>query len=73
MEIVVIFQSLSHVQLFVTPWTVACQASLSLTTSQSLCNLMSFELVMLPNHLILCLPLPLLLSILPNIWVFSNQ
>ena len=47
-------QSLSHVQLFVTPWTAACQASLSITNSQSLLNLMSIELVMLVNHLILC-------------------
>ena len=47
-------QSLSHVQLFATPWTIACQASLSITNSQSLLKLMSIELVMLSNHLILC-------------------
>ena len=63
-------QSLSHVQLFVTPWTAACQASLSITNSQSL--LMSIELVMLSNHLILCRPL-LLPSIFPSIRVFSNE
>ena len=50
-------QSLSHVQFFVTPWTAACQASLSITNSQSLLKLMSIELVMPSNHLILCHPL----------------
>ena len=55
-------QSLSHVQLFVTPWTAARQASLSITNSQSLLKLMSMESVMPSNHLILCHPLPLLLS-----------
>ena len=62
-------QLLSHVQLFLTPWTVACQASLSITNSQSLIKLMSIELVMLPNHLILCRPLFLLPSIFPSIRV----
>ena len=52
--IVVVVQAPGHVQLFVTPWTTACQASLSLTISQSLLKLMSIELVMLYNHLILC-------------------
>ena len=50
-------QSLSHVQLFLTPWTVECQASLSITNSQSLLQLMSIESVMPSNHLILCHPL----------------
>ena len=50
-------QSLSHVQFFATPWTAACQASLSITNSQSLLKLMSIELVMPSNHLILCRPL----------------
>ena len=60
-------QSLSRVQLFVTPWTAARQASLSNTNSQSLLKLMSIELVMPSNHLILCRPLLLLLSIFPSI------
>ena len=51
-------QSLSHVQLFVTPWTAACQASLSITNSQSLLKLMSTESVMPSNHLILSSPSP---------------
>ena len=63
-------QSLSHVQLFVTPWTAACQASLSITNSWSL--FISIELVMLSNHLILCRPL-LLPSVFPSIRVFSNE
>ena len=66
-------QSLSCVQLFVTPWTAAHQASLSLTNSQSLPKLMSIELVMPSNHLILCRPLPLLPSIFPSIRVFSDE
>ena len=66
-------QSLSHVQLFVTPWTAACQASLSITNSQSLLKLLSIELVMPSNHLILCHPLFLLPSIFPSIRVFSNE
>ena len=65
-------QSLSHVPLFVTPWTAAHQASLSITNSQSLLKLMSIELVMPSNYLILCLPL-LLPSIFPSIRVFSNE
>ena len=52
--IVVVVQAPGHVQLFVTPWTTAFQSSLSLTISQSLLKLMSIELVMLYNHLILC-------------------
>ena len=56
----------------VTPWTAACQASLSITNSRSLLKLMSISLVMPPNHLILCGPLLLLPSIFPSIRVFSN-
>ena len=59
--------------LFVTPWTAACQASLSITNSRSLLKLMSIESVMLPNHLILCCPLLLLPSIFPSIRVFSSE
>ena len=70
---VAIVQSLHHVQLFVTPWTAACQASLSFTISWSLLKLMSIESVMLPNHLILCCPLLLLPSDFPSIKVFSNE
>jgi len=55
-------QLLSHVRLFATPWSAACQASLSITSSQSLLKLMSIELVMPSNHLILCCPLLLLLK-----------
>ena len=66
-------QSLSHVWLFVTPWTAARQASLSTTNSQSLLKLMSIESVMLSKHLILCRPLLLLSSIFPSIRVFSNE
>ena len=65
--------SLSHVRLFVTPWTKARQASLSITNSQSLLRLMSIESVMPSNHLILCHPLLLLPSIFPSIRVFSNE
>ena len=56
-------QSLSHVRLFVTPWTAACQASLSFTISRSLLKFMSVKLIMLSNHLILCHPLLLLFSV----------
>ena len=66
-------QSLSRVQLFVTPWTAAHQASLSITNSQSLPKLMSIELGMPSNHLILCHPLLLSPSIFPSIRVFSNE
>ena len=66
-------QSLSRVQLFETPWTAACQASLSITSSQSLHKLLSIESVMPSNHLVLCHPLPLLPSIFPSIKVFSNK
>ena len=66
-------QSLSCVRLFATPWTAAHQASLSITNSWSLLKLMSIELVMLSNYLILCHPLLLLPSIFPSIRVFSNE
>ena len=66
-------QSLSRVWLFVTPWTAACQAFLSITNSLSLPKLMSIESVMPFNHLILCRPLLLLPSIFPSIRVFSNE
>ena len=63
----------SHVWLVVTPWTAACQAAFSITNSHSLLKLMSIELVMPYNHLILCRPLLLLHSIFPSIRVFSNE
>ena len=66
-------QSLSHVRLFVIPWTVAHQASLSITNSQSLPKLMSIESRMPSNHLILCHPLLLQPSIFPSIRAFSNE
>ena len=66
-------QSLSRVCLFATPWTEACQASLSITNSWSLLKLMSIKSVMPSNHLILCHPLLLLPSIFPSIRVFSNK
>ena len=65
-------QLLSSVQLFATPWTTACQASLSITYSQSLPKLMSIESVMPSKHLILCHPL-LLPLVFPSIRVFSNE
>ena len=66
-------QSFSCVWLFVTPWTAALQASLSITNSRSLLKLMSIESVMPSNHLILCRPLLFLPSIFPSIRVFSNE
>ena len=66
-------QSLSHVRHFVTPQTAACQASLSITNSQSLLKFMSIESVTSSNHLILCHPLLLPPSIFPSIRVFSNE
>ena len=66
-------QSLSHVQLFATPWMAACQASLSITNSWSPSKPMSIESVMPSNHLILCRPLLLLPSIFPSIRVFSDE
>ena len=66
-------QSLSHIQLFATPWTSARQASLSITNSWSLLKLISIESVMPSSHLILCCPHLLLPSIFPSIRVFSNE
>ena len=66
-------QSLSRIWLFVTPWTAACQASLSITNSWSPPKPMSIELVMPSNHLILHCPLLLLLSIFPGIRVFQTS
>ena len=70
---VVVIQSLSHVQLFATLWTAARQDSLSFTISWSLLQLMSTESVMPSNHLVLCHPLVLLPSIFLSIRVFSNE
>ena len=64
---------LRRVRLFAAPWTAACQASLSITNSQSLLKLMSIELVMPSNHLSLCCRLLLLSSIFPSIRVFYNE
>ena len=69
---VVVVQLISRVQFFVTPWTAACQTSLSFTVSWNLLKFMSIGLVMPLNHLILCRPL-LQLSIFPSIKVFSNE
>ena len=66
-------QLLSHVWLFETPWTVACQAFLSITNTQSLLKLMSIKSIMPSNHLIFCHPLHLLPSMFPSIRVFSNE
>ena len=66
-------QLLSRVRLFATPWTAACQASLSTTNSRSLTKRMAIESVMPSNHLILCHPLLLLPTIFPSISVFSNE
>ena len=66
-------QSLSHVQLFVTPWTAAHQASLSITNTRSLLKLICIELVMPSNHLIPCHPLLLLPLIFASIRVFPNE
>ena len=66
-------QSLSHAQLFATPWTAACQVYLPITNSQRLFKLISIKSVMPSNHLILCHPLLLPPSIFPSIRVFSNE
>ena len=71
--IILSVQSLSHVHLFATPWTGACQSSLSITNSWSFFKLISIEPVMLSNLLTLCHPLLLLPSIFPSIRVFSNK
>jgi len=73
MERISSVQLLSRVQIFATPWTAACQASLSTTNSQSLSKLMSTESVMPSNHLILCHLFLLLPSIFCNIRVFANE
>ena len=70
---IAVVQSLSRVWLFVTPWTAACQASLSITNSQSLFKLMSIESVMPSNHILLCRPLLISPLIFPSIRVFSNE
>jgi len=69
----VVVQSLGGVRLFVTPWTAALQASLSITISWSLLKFMPIESAMPSNHLVLCCPLRLLSSIFPSIRVFSNE
>ena len=69
----VVVESFSHVQLYLTPWTAAYQAPLSFTVSQSLLKLVSIELVMPSNHLVLCHPLLLLPSIFPSLRVFSSE
>ena len=69
----VVVQSLSHVWLSATPWTAACQASLSIANSRSLLKPTSIELVMPSNHFILCHPLLLLPSTFPSIRVLSNE
>ena len=66
-------QSVSHVWLFATPWTAACQASLSITNSWSLLKLTSIESVITSNHLVICRPLLLLPSVFPGIRVFSDE
>ena len=73
LHIIVVVQSLSRVQLFLSPWTTACQASLSFTISWSLLKLMSIQLVMPSNYLIFFCPLLLLPSIFPSIRVFSSE
>ena len=73
LEPVVVIQLFSRVRLFVTPWTAAQQASLSFTISQSLLKLVSIELVMPSNHLILCRSLLLPPSVFPTIRVFCNE
>ena len=71
--IIIVVQLLGDAQLFVTPWTAACQASLPFAISLSLLKLMSIESVMPSNHLILCHPLFLLPSIFSSIKIFSNE
>ena len=72
-NVIIVVQSLSHVRLFATPWTAACQPFRYFTISWSLLKLMSIELVTPSNHLIFCHSLLLLLSIFPSIRVFSNE
>ena len=73
MQALFVVHQLSHVQLSATTWTLAHQAPLFFTISQSLLRFMSTELLMLPNHLIFCSSLLLLLSIIPSTRVFSNE
>ena len=73
MNAVIVVQVISHVRLFATPWTAAQHTSLPFSISWNLLKLMSIELVMLSNHLILCHPLLLLPSIFPSVWVFSSE
>ena len=73
LHVVVVIQLLSHIQLFVAPWTAVHQASLSFTISQSLLICMSFESVMVSKHFIFCHPFLLSPSIFPSITVFSNK
>ena len=73
LQVILVVQSLSLVRMFEMLWAAACQASLSFTIYQSLLKLISIESVMLSNHLILCHPLLLLLSMFPSIRVFSNE
>ena len=73
MIVAAVVHSLNHVQLFATPWSVGCQASLSFPTSLSLLKLMCIESVMPSKHLILCCPLLLLPSVFPSMRVFSNE
>ena len=70
---IAVVQLLSHVWLFVTPWTSACQVSPSFTNSRTLLNIMSIESMMPSNHLILCHPFLLLPLVFPSIRVFSNE
>ena len=72
-KVTVVVRSVNHVQLFATPWTTAHQASLPFTISKGLPKLMSIELVIPSNHLVLCHPLLLLPSIFPSIRVFPNE
>ena len=73
LSVYILFSSVSRVWLFVTLWTAACQASLFITNSWSLFKLMSVELVMPSNHLILCHPLFFMPSIFLSVRVFSNE
>ena len=73
MIVCIVVQLLKHVQLFGTPWTAVCLASLSFTISRSLLKFMSIEWVMLSNHLIYCRPLLLLPAIFPSMRVFSSD
>ena len=73
MNAVIVVQVISHVRLFATPWTAAQHTSLPFSISWNLLKLMSIELVILSNHLILCCPFLFLPSIFPSVWVFSSE